>query len=89
MYWTDSGTGKIQRANLDGSGVEDLVTTGLTAPRGIALDPRAGKMYWTDYWTNTIHRANLDGSQIEDLVTGDRAPVGGPGGIALDLGSGR
>jgi hypothetical protein len=28
MYWTDTLTDKIQRANLDGSGVEDLVTTG-------------------------------------------------------------
>jgi len=27
MYWTDAGTGKIQRAKLDGSGVEDLVIT--------------------------------------------------------------
>ena len=26
LYWTDSGTDKIQRSNLDGSRVEDLVT---------------------------------------------------------------
>jgi hypothetical protein len=26
MYWTDASTGKIQQANLDGSGVEDLLT---------------------------------------------------------------
>ena len=38
MYWTDFGTGKIQRANLDGSQVEDLITTGLRNPNGIALD---------------------------------------------------
>ena len=36
MYWTALETGKIQRANLDGSGVEDLVT-GLFEPRGLAL----------------------------------------------------
>jgi len=36
MYWTDAFTDKIQRANLDGSDVEDLVT-GLVAPTGIAL----------------------------------------------------
>ena len=89
MYWTDSGTDKIQRANLDGSGVEDLVTTGLTAPNGIALDPGAGKMYWTDSRANKIQRANLDGSQVEDVVTTERAPVGGPQGIALDLETGR
>ena len=26
MYWTDLGTKKIQRANLDGSGVTNLIT---------------------------------------------------------------
>ena len=47
MYWTDFGTNKIQRANLDGSSVEELVT-GLSVPIGIALDVSGGKMYWTD-----------------------------------------
>ena len=37
LYWTDRGTDKIQRSNLDGSGVEDLVTTGLEHPAGLAL----------------------------------------------------
>ena len=40
MYWTDSEADKIQRANLDGSNVEDLVTTGLSNPFGIALGIR-------------------------------------------------
>ena len=34
----DPSTDKIQRANLDGSNVEDLITTGLERPFGIALD---------------------------------------------------
>ena len=42
MYWTDyRGTDKIQRANLDGTNVQDLVTgsDGLRVlPYGIALD---------------------------------------------------
>ena len=37
MYWTDRGTRKIQRANLDGTRVEDLVT-GLSEPVGLALE---------------------------------------------------
>ena len=37
MYWTDWGTNKIQRANLDGTRIEDLVT-GLSDPVGLALD---------------------------------------------------
>lgn len=37
MYWTDLGTSKIPCANADGSDVEDLITTGLDRPAGIAL----------------------------------------------------
>ena len=48
MYWTDGGNNKIQRANLDGSNVEDLITSGLTKPLGIALDVLGGKMYWVE-----------------------------------------
>ncbi|MDE0684777.1 MAG: hypothetical protein OXI63_17805, partial [Candidatus Poribacteria bacterium] len=65
MYWTDSGTEKIQRANLDGSNIEDIVT-GVKDPNGIALDVAGGKMYWAG-WDN-IQRADLDGQNIEDLV---------------------
>ena len=86
MYWVDSVTRKIQRANLDGSGVEDLVTSGLSNPHGLALDPGAGKMYWTDIETEKIQRANLDGSGVEDLVT---SGLHSPLGLALDLGAGK
>jgi len=39
MYWVDQSAAKVQRANLDGSGLEDLVTgiDGLSSPVGIAL----------------------------------------------------
>ena len=66
MYWTNSG-GTIQRANLDGSNIQDLVT-GLDNSHGIALDVDEGKMYWTD-WGDKIQWANLDGSNVQDLVT--------------------
>ena len=88
MYWTDIGTKKIQRANLDGSNVKDLITRRLSSPVGIALDVERGMMYWTDTGivTHKIQRANLDGSQVENLITrGLRMPEG----IALDLGRGK
>ena len=86
LYWTDAGTDKIQRSNLDGSGVEDLVTTGLSGPVGIALDVSGGKMYWTDWLTDKIQRSNLDGSGVEDLVT---TGLVSPDGIALDVSGGK
>ena len=86
IYWTDSGTDKIQRADLDGNNVEDLITTGLSIPRGIALDVPSSKMYWVDFGSNKIHRADLDGSNVEDLVT---SGLSGLWGIALDPSDGK
>ena len=89
MYWVDQGRdnrsgnmsiGKIQRANLNGSNLEDLVE-GLRAPYGIALDVEGAKIYWTDSRSNKIQRANLDGSNVEDLITG----INVSGGIALGI----
>ena len=75
IYWTGDRT---QRANLDGSNVEDLGVGG----EAIALDTSRGKMYWTEWRErNNIKRANLDGSNVEDIVTG----LGSPRGIALDV----
>lgn len=72
--------GRVGRANLDGSGVETVVT-GLTGPRGVALDPVNGKVYWTSPALGKIQRANLDGTGAEDVVTrGFYVPEG----IALD-----
>jgi hypothetical protein len=44
MYWTDLGISKIQRVNLDGTGLRDLVATNRRFPRGIALDEAGGKI---------------------------------------------
>ena len=85
MYWTDTNPPKIQRADLNGANIKDLVTTGLRLPGDIALDMAAGKMYWTDWGSDTIHRADLDGSNVQTLVTGLNNP---PWGIALDAAAG-
>ncbi len=87
MYWTKVGTHHIQRANLDGSHVEDLVTVGseYRGLKGIALDVAGGKMYWANWHDGKIQRTDLDGSNVEDLVTGLRTP----NGIALDMRRGK
>ena len=82
MYWSDRGTRKIQRANLDGSAVEDLVASGLDLPGGLVVDLREGKMYWTDRGTAKIQRANLDGSGVEDLLASADG-LENPSGLAL------
>jgi hypothetical protein len=75
----DLVTGKIQRANLDGTDVEDLVLTGNTNQFGIALDVNDGKIYWINNY-NKIQRSNMDGTQVEDFL-GTNSAIG----IALDV----
>ena len=82
IYWTDWVTHKIQRANSDGSNIQDLVT-GLNNPDGIALDVDEGKIYWADLNAHKIQRANLDGSNIETLIAHGTHGIT-PNGIALD-----
>ena len=86
LYWTDFGSDRIQRADLDGANVEDLVTRGLDAPVGLALDVSAGKMYWADSRTRKIQRADLDGANVEDVISsGLNTPVW----MALDASGGK
>jgi DNA-binding beta-propeller fold protein YncE len=77
IYWSsfegyNGGAGTIRRANLDGSGLEDVVPD-LNYPYGLALDVPAGKMYWLQHGTRKIQRANLDGSNLQDVVSLDPA----------------
>lgn len=73
MYWTDGGKQAIQRADLDGSNTEVLIT-GLLDPMGIDLDEAVSKMYWVEY--DRIRRADLDGEDEEDLIEGLSHPFG-------------
>ena len=84
MYWTDRSMGVIQRANLDGSGVETLLSGLSSLPLDISLDVQGGKMYWTAV-RDRIQRANLDGTTVEILRTG----LSNPAGIALDVTTGK
>ncbi|NIU13721.1 MAG: DUF5050 domain-containing protein [candidate division Zixibacteria bacterium] len=83
MYWTDATANKNQRANLDGSAVEDLVSSSI--PTGIAIDIAGGKMYWTAMGTDKIYRTNLDGSGSQTLVGGLSTPYD----ICLDIAAGK
>ncbi len=83
VYWTDSSAGVIERANLDGSGRQTLLS-GLSGPLGIALDAAGNAMYWTDSPDGLVQRAALDGSGVQTILSG----LTSPSAIALDLRAG-
>ena len=83
LYWTEqisNTTGKIQRANLDGSNVQ-LVKSLTSVPRGLALDTVNRKLYLTNSW-GKVQRLNFNGSNFQpNLITGLDAPKS----IVLDV----
>ena len=83
LYWTTGG--KIQRGNLDGSNIEDVLSRGAIS---IALDATNDKVYWVQS-DNGIFRANLsDGTNIEHLIKEDIEDISG-GGLTLDVVGGK
>lgn len=98
IYWAGACSGcglTIGRANLDGTGVEELPINIPfdDYPVDLAIDSAEGKLYWTNSPAQKIQRANLDGSDIEDVVTGvtafslalDTTPVPEPSSLAMSV----
>jgi hypothetical protein len=101
LYWTNMGIpsandGSIERSDLDGANVTNIVPPGGThTPKQLQLDKKNGKLYWCDREGMRVMRVNLDGSKLETLVdTSNGDPRPGPDqtkwcvGIALDTGRG-
>ena len=68
LFWVNPTANIIQRANLDGSEIEDIVTGDIGFPANVAVDLVADKIYWPNYEGNKIQRANLDGTEVEDVM---------------------
>ena len=101
IYWTSMGRpreddGRIERANLDGSGLTTIVPAGgAFTPKQLKLDGVHRKLYWSDREGMRVMRADLDGSNIETLVEtgrGDAARADARNwcvGIAVDVAGGK
>ena len=102
IYWTNMGNpkandGTIDRADLDGKNVTNIVPPGATfTPKQLQLDAKNRKLYWSDREGMRVMRSNLDGSKIETLVDtsqGDARPGADATrwcvGIALDVQGGK
>ncbi len=82
IYWTDRELKKTYRANLDGTGVEEIMSDGLVYPYAIQIDPIADKLFVEDHGVGKIFRSNLDGSERETFAT--MSQQGRAGGMVFD-----
>jgi len=69
IYWSEYGSGTMNRANLDGTGRKTLAS-GLIFPGTPALDVPDGYLYFPDCLPGTIQRMKLDGTGRTTLVRG-------------------
>lgn len=82
LFWTDSGTDRIEVARLDGTSRRVVVSEDLDEPRSIVLDLSQGWMFWSDWGKiPRIERAWLDGRAREVIIDTELV---WPNGIALD-----
>ena len=84
LYWSDSLAITINRADMDGSNVEPVVTT-FRHPSAIELDAAGGFIYWVEGQEEQIRRSRLDGTGIETVIdlTQFDGSVQVPYGLAL------
>ena len=64
IYWMNQGGTNIQRANLDGTDIQNVVS--ILTSFAMALDIEKNKIYWIPYAFNGIHHSNFDGSGVSD-----------------------
>lgn len=66
--WIDYG--RVLRANLDGSDVEELIPFGVGSPKALAIDAPAGTLYWSDRTSKTVQRCDLNASNCITFLDG-------------------
>ncbi|GFQ78621.1 hypothetical protein TNCT_630151 [Trichonephila clavata] len=78
IYWSDTGREKIQRSNLDGSRVENVITKGLGSVDFLAVDSTGRKLYWTDDQRSALKCPNwteLPGKYWSGVIWTVREPL--------------
>ena len=71
LYWTNS-RGRIQSADLDGSGITNVIPGGLESPMDLAL--AGSNLYWTQ-GNGSVRVVNLRGQQVvRNVSTGTDTP---------------
>jgi DNA-binding beta-propeller fold protein YncE len=102
IYWTNMGNphandGSIDRADLDGRNITNIVPPGATfTPKQLQLDAKNRKLYWSDREGMRVMRCDLDGSHLETLLDTSQGESR-PGkdqtkwcvGIAVDVNGGK
>ena len=69
IYWVNSGTDQIQRADIDGTNIIELVgSANITNPIGVAVNDNY--VFWSDGAEDKLKRADIaDGANVTEIYT--------------------
>ena len=74
LYFTDTLSGRISRASLDGSNVV-VLQDGLLSPYGLALDIPTQTLYWADFAGGMVQSSSVNGQNTTVLDGSASGPV--------------
>ncbi|MCV9385300.1 PKD domain-containing protein [Reichenbachiella ulvae] len=75
IYFDNTDNSEILMANLDGTGVQQVIATS-NRVYGLAVDNTNQKLYWTERNTGNVYMSDLDGSNRVTIGSGYTDPRG-------------
>ena len=77
MYWSSGGnSSKIEKAGLDGSEREIIITGSTRNPQHLAIDFSKNRLYWSDLTLGSIHSSDFTGNSRRTMILGARDVTG-------------
>lgn len=86
LYWTDAEQGMVFRAPFVNNPRAEIIMSGLTAPRGVAVDPARGQLFVSEQSPARIIKSDLNGKNPITLVN-DK--MDNPTEIVIDAAQGK
>ncbi|XP_055385944.1 low-density lipoprotein receptor-related protein 4 isoform X2 [Condylostylus longicornis] len=83
LFWTDSGTRRVEVSDFDGKLRSVIAANDIDKPRAIAVHPGEAFVFWTDWGPNSkIERAYMDGSDRIPIINNG---ITWPNGLTVDF----
>jgi hypothetical protein len=87
IYWSNRGSGLLERSLYDGTGRSTVLDNAGSNVRGIALDLLHNKIYYADNGLDILYQLNLDGT--DRIIIFQTGPSSFPADLKLDISSGQ